>query len=100
MNSARCRSLIEKLVDFAFTVLFGLLCFYWLVFAGYTTYDLANGGTSAVLQWYQHITLEGRPDGIWSLSGFLMRHLILTALTGGSWFMVRRSIRRPHELVS
>jgi len=74
--------------------LFGLFGAYWLVFIGYTVTKLITGGPDAVVIWYKHvsdlhISIEASE---WHWALFLLRQIVILAVTLLSWFIGRRSL--------
>jgi len=72
---------------------FGLFCVYWLIFLGYTLFNFIEGGSHAVVLWYQHVSTEGCLDCLfkpWSLRNFLLEQLLMAVITVLLWLVVRR----------
>lgn len=64
-----------------------LLMAYWLVFFGYTIKNFVEGGSTAVLGWYKHIS--GNPFQ-WHWGIFLLRQIVMLVLTLALYFFERR----------
>jgi hypothetical protein len=79
-------------------LLLALLLAYWICFVGYSIGKMVMGGPGAVVAWYAHIEAEGNVVFLphWSAAAFLVRQLLILAITGGLWFAVgpRRIQRR------
>ncbi len=75
-----------------------LLLAYWILFVVYSIGKMVMGGPGAVVAWYAHIEEEGGVVFLphWSAAAFLLRQLLILAITAGLWFAVgpRRIPRR------
>ncbi|HEX4038334.1 MAG TPA: hypothetical protein VHX37_09775 [Acidobacteriaceae bacterium] len=83
---------LPRLVRLLGLCLLALLLVYWIVFAGYTMVELLRGGPHAVVAWYAHVIIEGSflsQPRAWSPMRFLLRQLVLLAVTAGLWIAVR-----------
>jgi hypothetical protein len=64
-----------------------LLTAYWLIFLGYTIKNFVEGGSTAVVGWYKHIS--GNPFQ-WHWGVFLLQQIVMLALTLALYFFERR----------
>ena len=79
-------------------LLLALLLAYWAIFIVYSIGKMLLGGPHEVKAWYEHIESEGSVVFLphWSATAFLLRQLLIAAITGGLWLSVgpRRAARR------
>lgn len=84
--------ILRELLRFSCRLLFAFLMAYWVIFVFYSIEKLIVGGPDAVVGWYQDVSspLTSIDDGRggvgfrvepWSLWSFLMRQLVVLAIT-------------------
>ena len=64
-----------------------LLLAYWVIFIVYSIGKMVLGGPHEVMRWYEHIESEGNVVFLphWSATAFLLRQLLMVAITAGLW---------------
>ena len=81
-------------------LLLSLLLAYWAIFAAYSIGKMVICGPHGLMAWYQHIESAGGVVFLphWSATAFLLRQLVILALTAGLWFGVvpRKTAGRKH----
>ncbi len=71
-------------------LLLALLLAYWVIFILYSIGKMVLGGPHEVVAWYAHIEQEGSVVFLphWNPVAFLLRQLLMAAVTAGLWFAV------------